>query len=58
VPWEWIVQEGRSIEYAPTWDDPEEYAEQMQAWERYERAETAERESLISVLSQWSAISG
>ena len=26
VPWEWIVDENRSLERTPTWDDPAEYA--------------------------------
>jgi hypothetical protein len=26
IPWEWIVDETRSIERVATWDDPEEYA--------------------------------
>ena len=26
IPWEWIVDETRSLERASTWDDPEEYA--------------------------------
>ena len=26
IPWEWIVDETRSIERVPTWDDPEDYA--------------------------------
>jgi hypothetical protein len=27
IPWEWIVDETRSIERVATWDDPEDYAE-------------------------------
>ena len=26
IPWEWIVDESRAIERAPTWADPEEFA--------------------------------
>src|SRR5258708_35131095 len=26
IPWEWIVDETRSLEMVPVWDDPEEYA--------------------------------
>src|SRR5262245_49433948 len=26
IPWEWIVDETRSLERASTWDDPEQYA--------------------------------
>jgi hypothetical protein len=26
IPWEWIVDETRSIERTPTWDDPADYA--------------------------------
>jgi hypothetical protein len=26
IPWEWIVDETRSIERVPTWDNPEDYA--------------------------------
>ena len=26
IPWEWIVDETRSIERVPTWNDPEDYA--------------------------------
>jgi hypothetical protein len=26
IPWEWIVDESRSLERTATWDDPEEYA--------------------------------
>jgi len=26
IPWNWIVDENRTLERTPTWDDPEEYA--------------------------------
>jgi hypothetical protein len=26
IPWSWIVDETRSIERVPTWDNPEDYA--------------------------------
>jgi hypothetical protein len=26
IPWDWIVDETRSIERVPTWSDPAEYA--------------------------------
>jgi hypothetical protein len=26
IPWDWIVDETRSIERVPTWDNPEQYA--------------------------------
>jgi hypothetical protein len=26
IPWEWIVDENRTLERTPTWDDPAEYA--------------------------------
>src|SRR5215813_2446903 len=26
IPWEWIVDETRSLERVSTWDDPDEYA--------------------------------
>jgi hypothetical protein len=29
IPWEWIVDETRELEQAPSWDDPEDYAEYM-----------------------------
>src|SRR6516164_7327578 len=27
IPWEWIVDETRTLERVPTWNDPAEYAE-------------------------------
>src|SRR6516165_8336712 len=27
IPWDWIVDENRTLERVPTWNDPEEYAE-------------------------------
>jgi hypothetical protein len=29
IPWEWIVDETRSLEQAPTWDDPDDYMDTM-----------------------------
>src|SRR3990170_3385131 len=29
IPWEWIVDETRELERAPSWDDPAEYVESV-----------------------------
>ena len=31
IPWEWIVDEGRSIERMSTWDDPDELGPKRRA---------------------------
>jgi hypothetical protein len=30
IPWEWIVDETRGLERAPSWDDPADYAKTVQ----------------------------
>ncbi len=56
IPWEWIVQEDRAIEKAPTWRDPEAYARAIQ--DAYSRDKWQAQPRRILVVSEKASVSG
>src|SRR4051812_5059500 len=56
VPWPWIVDENRSVERTPSWDDPAEFSEAAQA--QYRRDRWAQQAVRIEVWSEKGTIRG
>jgi len=56
VPWEWIVDENRSIERTPSWDDPAEFSEAVKA--QYRRDRWAQQPVRLEVWSEKGTIRG
>jgi hypothetical protein len=56
VPWEWIVDENRSVERTPSWDDPSEFSEAVVASWRLDR--WAQQDVRVEIWSEKGTIRG
>jgi hypothetical protein len=56
VPWEWIVQEGRSVERVSTWDDPAEFARTVMG--AYRRDKWTAQPRRLMVVSEKGTVRG
>src|SRR5207302_10852773 len=56
VPWEWIVDETRHLERAPSWDDPEAYVVAVRR--SYRRDFWAQQEHELEVWSEKGTVRG
>lgn len=56
IPWSWIVDETRSVEALPTWDDPEAFGESVMAG--YRRNKWAGQSKRIEVWSEKGTVRG
>lgn len=56
IPWPWIVDEHRTVEQVPQWDDPEAFAEHM--LDRYSRDYWEHQPVRVEVWSEKGTVSG
>jgi hypothetical protein len=56
IPWDWIVDETRSVESAPTWSDPEEFADAVSA--SYKRQKWTAQPARVEVWSEKGTVRG
>ena len=50
IPWHWIVDEARSLERTPSWDDPEEFAKAAARQYRRDFCTGSARQPLSTIL--------